>query len=577
MPRKKEKLIDDVELTPDQIYLRNKRIPRSDAEFEWTPDRIREMKLSTDSLLHFTNNYFYINTVDDGKCRIKLYDAQKRVLKSLDSHRFVIVNASRQVGKTTLMTAYALWVTCFNPDKRVVIVANKEKTAINILRRIKMAYEELPNWLKPGAETWGSTEVVFGNDSSIAISTTSSSAARGDTVNVLIIDEMSHIPNHLMEEFWASVIPVISSTRKRSTKIFAVSTPNGTGNKFHEIFMRAVSGEDQEWKAEQINWWEVPGRGKKWKADMISSLGGDLQMFDQEFNCVFLERGESAVDGALLDEMRSMCRDPLAVFEDSHYRIWDPPQDGHIYGIGVDVSEGIGRAASVAQVLDFTDLTNIRQAACYHCSTIHPLRFAETLNKIGTHWGRPPMLIERNSCGAEVINALHDTHGYYNLVSYSPPTLKTRQELLGVMSHTNVKYSGVMNMRYWINTLRAFRAQDVNLVQELQTFVRYPNGTWRAKQGNIFDDRVMSLVWALFLLEPDVCGRYYEIVSTDDAGKPLRLEKYTFDKDRLFSLDSFYQNTEGAPLPAIIGVSPNSGASTGAEEMKSAGWIPMYA
>lgn len=175
--------IDDIELSPDQIYLRNKRIPRVDAEFEWTDKRVAELQKCAKDIKYFSENYFYINTVDDGKVKIDLYPAQKRVLKSLVANRFVIVNASRQIGKTTLMCVYALWVTCFNADKRVVIVANKEKTAINILRRIKMAYEELPNWLKPGADTWGSTEVMFGNDSSIAISTTSSSAARGDTVN----------------------------------------------------------------------------------------------------------------------------------------------------------------------------------------------------------------------------------------------------------------------------------------------------------------------------------------------------------------------------------------------------------
>jgi hypothetical protein len=104
----------------------------------------------------------------------------------------------------------------------------------------------------------------------------------------IIIDEAAHIEPHLMDDFWASVIPVISSSKKRTTKIFMVSTPKGTGNLFYEIFTKAQKGEDDEnmaWHAETLYWHEVPGRGKLWKADMIEALHGDKMLFEQEFNC----------------------------------------------------------------------------------------------------------------------------------------------------------------------------------------------------------------------------------------------------------------------------------------------------
>jgi hypothetical protein len=572
---------DDTELSYDQSYLKNKRLPRVDIEFEWTPQRIAEMKKCKNDLRYFAENYFFIVTVDDGKQKIQLYLPQKRVLKALANHRFVIVCASRQCGKSTLMTIYALWLACFNGDKRVVIVANKEKTAIMLLRRIKMAYEQLPNWLKPGTAQWGNTEVIFGNGSSVSISTTTGSAVRGDSVNCIIIDEMAHIEDHLVEEFWASVIPVISSSRKGTTKIFAVSTPKGTGNKFHEIFSSAERNETTDgsfsWHAEKIDWWEIPGRGKKWKADMQTALGGDAQLFEQEFNNVFLETGESAVDGKLIEEYKLSCRPPIQTFEDGHYKVFREPIAGHLYGIGVDVSEGIGRAGSVAQVLDFTDLTNIEQVAVFHDTMCHPLHFAEVLYRIGNHWGRPPMAIERNNCGAEVINALHDKHGYNNLVTHNPESAKYAEMRFGVYSHTNTKYTGVMNMRYWSNTLKSLKLYDMATVHELQTFVRYPNGTWRGKQGsNIYDDRVMSLVWGLFMLQQDVCERYYEIVSYDDQGKPSKLRTYTIEAPTLFQLDPFFQKDEQAPLPSFIGMSPNMGSFSAAGitevDLRTQGW-----
>lgn len=499
-----------------------------------------------------------------------------------DDEQFVIGHSRITTMNTTLMTIYALWFTCFNSDKRIVIVANKEKTAIMILRRIKLAYQQLPNWLKPGLAQWAGTEVVFENGSSIAISTTTGSAVRGESVNCIIIDEMAHIEDHLIEDFWASVIPVISSSRKGTTKIFAVSTPKGTGNKFHEIFTQAEAGEQEEgmrWNAERIDWYEIPGRGKKWKASMMAALGGDPQLFDQEFNNVFLETGESAIDGSLIEHFRKISRKPLYSFEDGNYKIWDDPKEGRIYGIGVDVSEGVGRAASVAQVLDLTDLTNIQQVASYHNNMVHPTTFAEVLNRIGNHWGRCPLLIERNSCGAEVINDLYTKHHYNNIVAYNPDNSRNQQMRLGVYSHTNTKYHGVMNLRYWLNTLKVVNLYDLPTVQELQTFVRYPNGTWKAKQGNnIFDDRVMSLVWALFLLHEHICHQYYDVVDYDDNGKPLKIRNFELQAPVGFSLDPFFQRDD-APIPAIIGMGPTDGRFTagdgGVNELIQQGWRPL--
>jgi hypothetical protein len=177
--------INNDDLDYDQTYLRNKRLPRPDAQFNWTPEMVAEIKKCTNDIHYFAENYFHIVTSDDGKQKIDLYPAQKRALKALQKYRYNIINASRQSGKTTLMTIYALWMTCFEEYKRVVIVANKENTAIMILRRVALAYEELPNWLKPGTAQYGKKEIIFGNHSSIGISTTTGSAVRGDTLNCI--------------------------------------------------------------------------------------------------------------------------------------------------------------------------------------------------------------------------------------------------------------------------------------------------------------------------------------------------------------------------------------------------------
>lgn len=94
---------------------------------------------------------------------------------------------------TTLMTIYALWLSCFESDQRIVVVANREQTAINVFKRIRLAYEQLPNFLKPGVKEYGKTGLTFDNDSSIGVSTTTSTAVRGESISSLIIDEMAFI------------------------------------------------------------------------------------------------------------------------------------------------------------------------------------------------------------------------------------------------------------------------------------------------------------------------------------------------------------------------------------------------
>jgi len=185
---------------PD-LYMGNPNLPSGKAEFNYTPEQVKELTKCEKNITHFAETHFYITTLDYGKQKISLYRPQKRIVKNLGKYNRVVCLASRQTGKTTIMSIYALWLTCFHADKTVMIVANKESTAISILRRIRMAYEQLPNWLKPGVKQWGKTEVVFSNDSRITISSTSSSSSRGETANCLIIDEAAYIQPHIMDEF----------------------------------------------------------------------------------------------------------------------------------------------------------------------------------------------------------------------------------------------------------------------------------------------------------------------------------------------------------------------------------------
>jgi hypothetical protein len=460
---------------------------------------------------------------------------------------------------TTLMTIYALWVSCFEEDQRVMIVANREQTAINIYKRVRTAFEQLPNFLKPGVKEYGQTGVTFDNDSSIGVSTTTATAVRGESISLLIIDEMAFIENHLIEDFWSSVIPVVSSSKK--SKIFAVSTPNGTDNKFYEIYSEAEKGKIA-WKAERVDWWDIPGRTEKWKQQQIQLLGSE-EKFQQEYGNVFLDPGNSAVGATVIERFKVEKKDPLFRFDDDSYRVFEKPNIERQYVIGVDVGEGIGRASSVAQVLDITDLKSIEQVAIYSSNTTEPYHFANNLVKLCNQWGNPPLLVERNNCGGQVIDALYYKHQYEKIVSCSKisPTASQTTRNLGILSHTNLRFSGVSNMRYWTNTLQAVKINDIDTIKELETFIKYPNGTYRKKNDKFFDDRVLSLVWALFILETEICQQYFSIESMDGQNKPAIISDIGYwDKEERFYGVKELSNSEMV-LPSSLSVSSNPSPS----------------
>jgi len=557
-----------------QYYLGNKNLPTVNAEFDYAsnPKWIADIQKCRKNILYFAENFFYIVNLDRGKEQIQLYNYQKKILRSLRDNRFCILLASRQIGKSTLLTIYALWIACFNEDQNILIVANKESTAINIFKRVRLAYEQLPNYLKPGAVEYGKTSMTLGNGSSIGISTTSSDAGRGSSVNCLILDELAFIDNHLVENFWRSVYPIISSSKK--SKIFIASTPNGTDNLFYELYSGAME-ERNDWKAERVDWWEVPGRDEEWKEKTIRSLGS-TEAFDQEFGNVFLQTGESSVNEKMFEEMKANIKEPDFIYDDGKYVLFDTVKQDRIYVAGVDISEGVGAAASVVQILDVTNLKNIEQVAVYHNRSISPYNFTAKLYEILQHWGSPLAMIERNNCGAQVVDQLKNTLHYENIVSYGT---KNSNDKIGVQAHTNTKYKGVTNMRYWINELKAVKIHDLQTLIELKSFIRYANGTWGARPGvDNYDDRVMSLVWALVILENELAEKYFEVVEYDENKKPLKIKSLDYGIKYFINPNSMYNNekdkTEYVPSPVII-TGNNDEQNSDISDLQKEGWTQL--
>jgi len=174
-------------------YLNNPNLPTIDAQFEYTPEMVQEIQKSKEDILHFAQGYFHIINLDEGRQLIKLHEYQKETLNMICESRFNLLLFSRQASKTTLATIYLLWHAIFSNDQHILLVANKEDTAKDIFGRVRLAFEELPNWIKPGVKEYGKEGMELANGSRIKITTTTSSAGRGSSCNVLFIDECDYI------------------------------------------------------------------------------------------------------------------------------------------------------------------------------------------------------------------------------------------------------------------------------------------------------------------------------------------------------------------------------------------------
>jgi hypothetical protein len=192
---------------------------------------------------------------------------------------------------STTVVSYLLHYAVFNDNVNIAILANKASTARDLLGRLQLAYENLPKWMQQGIISWNKGSLELENGSKISSNSTSSSAVRGGSYNVIFLDEFAFIPNHIADDFFASVYPTISSGQ--STKVIIVSTPRGM-NHFYRMWHDAERGKN-EYVPTDVHWSEVPGRDAAWKEQTIANTSE--QQFKVEFECL---SGDTMIE--ILDE-----------------------------------------------------------------------------------------------------------------------------------------------------------------------------------------------------------------------------------------------------------------------------------
>lgn len=261
-------------------YLGNLNLKPTNVPINFTEEQVQEYIKCSEDPNYFIQKYIKIINVDKGLIPFEMYDFQRKIVQTIHDNRFTIAKLPRQSGKSTTVVSYILHFILFNPSVNVAILANKQTVARDLLTKIKVAYEYLPKWIQQGVGEWNKGSIVLENGSKVMASATSSSAIRGGSYNVILLDEFAFVPPGIAEDFFSSAFPTISSGT--STKVIMVSTPRGL-NMFHKIWTEAEEGRN-EFKPIEVHWSDIPGRDSAWKEQQIRN--SSIEQFRQEFECV---------------------------------------------------------------------------------------------------------------------------------------------------------------------------------------------------------------------------------------------------------------------------------------------------
>lgn len=230
----------------------------------------------------FIENCLKINTVDEGISPFMLHKHQKQLLFKLDTYEKIIMNTSRQLGISALITGYILHYMMFNSNKNAVVVAPTQQQASEYVSRMKDMISRLPDFIKNDlVESITKTKIVLTNGSQLHTAPATSSSVRGMTINYLFIDNFAYIPRSQADDFIASIFPTILSGK--NSKLVVSSTPSNI-NHFYKMWTDAISNYNS-FQAIKLPWYLMENRDVEWEVNQKINLGE--KTFGREFNCEF--------------------------------------------------------------------------------------------------------------------------------------------------------------------------------------------------------------------------------------------------------------------------------------------------
>lgn len=443
-----------------------------------------------------------------GARKFDLREPQREALERWADGENSITLKARQIGWSTVVGFYACWLALCNPECKILFLSKGEREAQLLLQKVFFGLDRLPSWVAkkaPKVHRRNMTTITFSNGSQILSLPSRNNPARGFTGRLVVVDEWAFLENG--DEAWASIEPVTDI----GGQVIGLSTANGVGNTFHDLWLRAASG-SSSFKPMFFSWRAVPERDEDWyeqkKRDMqVWQLHQEYPDNPEE---AFIKSGAMVFDPEVLDYIRDHLLRPPAYrgrlhvqlgdynFRNDEYgplSIWEMPEKEAVYAIGADVAEGLEHGDySSAHVIkveknDEGHWSDYRVVAHWH-GHIEPDRFAEVLHELGMFYNHALIGCEANNHGLTVNTDLAKRLGYSRLYRErrQDHRRKDRTQRLGWWTDKKSKPILIDDL---IRSLReGLGLPDRGTLDELYTFVNDGKG---GMNGSPHDDRVISL------------------------------------------------------------------------------------
>jgi hypothetical protein len=523
----------------------------------------------------------YLQTYDNTQKRyvpLELFPDQIQLLRDYESYNENITRKYRQAGVTTVTAAWVskkLQLAKPENPERVLIIANKKDTAVEMANKIRNFLDQWPEWLNVGFSPDKNSESRFrlNNGCEVKAVATSADALRGYTPTILIFDEAAYI--EAGEDFWAASMASLST----GGKIILISTPNGFDPIYYGVYDQAIKGVN-DFHITDLRWFKDPRYTKdlrwvkckdivhymlnreqyndddivmydfdindyndyleqgykplsSWFEGMSKKFKFDRRKIAQELECDFLGSGDGVVPSDIQDNItKNMIRDPKEKYMQGTFWQWKEPIQGHRYIMGVDVSRGDSEDFSSISIIDFDE----REQVAEYIGKIPPDDLASVAYKWGILYEAFIVVDITGGMGVATSRKLQELN-YKNLFIDGINTQNIweyNRKAMDKIPGLNFNNKRTQIIAAFEEQLRkGFQVRSTRLMNELNTFV-YINGRPDHMKG-AHDDAIMGMSMALYV--GDIC--FSQLQKNENANKAM-LDSWTISERTYEPNKSFY-------------------------------------
>lgn len=499
--------------------------------------------------------YFTVMDAAKGaRVPFKLYPHQQRAVRDFEENALCITMKTRQMGFTAVSSAYVAFYMATKQNQTINALAQEKKTSRKFLRQVRETLDQARK-----TAPWLIADYMFNNNGKdsftlktgciITAEANKPDACRGDTINLLIIDEVAAITH--MDEIWASAGLTLTKSRG---KCIAISTPKGNFGWYFDQYSNAA---ENGWTVVEAHWSEHPDYMKgmyQFVKDPNHPEGGFIKHFNNEWpdvadaiqlkkyftketypyildgklrspwydyeskrlglqktrcelDCSFSGSGSEVLDAEIIRAMRMTAKEHLPLDASAlgfeirgmwkSLRIFAEYNPEHGYVLSSDVATGDGSDFSSVTVVDITT----KEVVATYKEHVDPIMFAKIIKGMAIYYGQCMAIVEYQGPGLTVLlelkNNLRYTKLFYSTLKKAEPT-KPQKRKIGFWQAASTRALGGDKLEEVINT-NEFRIYSEDIITEFDTWIWDTDGKRRHAPGKN-DDLIMALSNAMFYI-----------------------------------------------------------------------------